>query len=370
MSSSQERAAQMSFVERHGLWSDEQFEAAARAERLIEENRLEIVRLSFADQHGILRGKTAMAADAARTMRNGCTVTTTLLAKDTSHRSVFPVFTAGGGFGMPEMEGGADVLMIADPTTFRVLPWAPRTGWVLCDLYFQDGRPVPFSTRASLSAGAAAACRCRLRLHGRARGRIPCFQAGQSAARSRRHHLAGRSAGSRDAGARLSISHRNPSRSDRADPGKRAAQRRCARPAAALGRDRARAEPVRVHVPTAGRASARRHDDAVSQRGEADLPPARLSRELHVPAETAERHVERLASASVTASTGVSGSQCVHGGKRTACFRRRDSTISRASWRMRARPRRSPRRPSTATSAIANMRWRPIGSSGATTIAA
>src|SRR3954463_5947935 len=147
MSSSKERSAQITFVERHGLWSDEQFEAAARADKLIEENRLEVVRLSFPDQHGILRGKTVMAADAARVMRNGCTITTTLLAKDTSHRSVFPVVTACGGFGMPEMEGGADFLMIADPTTFRVLPWAPKTGWVLCDIYFQDGKPVPFSTR-------------------------------------------------------------------------------------------------------------------------------------------------------------------------------------------------------------------------------
>jgi len=48
---------------------------------------------------------------------------------------------------MAEMEGGGDFLMIADPTTFRVLPWAPRTGWVLCDIYFADGKPVPFSTR-------------------------------------------------------------------------------------------------------------------------------------------------------------------------------------------------------------------------------
>ena len=70
-----------------------------------------------------------------------------MLAKDTSHRTVFPVFTAGGGFGMREMEGAADVLMVADPTTFRVLPWAPTTGWLLCDLYFTDGRPVPFATR-------------------------------------------------------------------------------------------------------------------------------------------------------------------------------------------------------------------------------
>jgi glutamine synthetase len=147
MSSTQGRAAMLSFVERHGLWSDEQVEAAASIDKLIEERELEVVRLSFPDQHGILRGKTVMAADAARTMRNGCSITTTLLAKDTSHRTVFPVFTAGGGFGMPEMEGGGDILMIADPTSFRVLPWAPRTGWLLCDVYFADGRPVPFSTR-------------------------------------------------------------------------------------------------------------------------------------------------------------------------------------------------------------------------------
>jgi len=93
------------------------------------------------------RGKSVVGGDAAKVMRNGCTVTTSLLAKDTAHRTVFPVFTAGGGFDMREMEGAADALMIADPTTFRLLPWAPRTGWMQCDLYFMDGRPVPFSTR-------------------------------------------------------------------------------------------------------------------------------------------------------------------------------------------------------------------------------
>jgi glutamine synthetase len=147
MSTSQERTAGRTFVERHGLWSEEQFEAAKRAERLIEENKLEVVRLSFPDQHGILRGKTIVAGNAAKVMRNGCSMTTTLLAKDTAHKTVFPVFTSGGGFGMPEMEGGGDFLMIADPSTFRVLPWAPQTGWVLCDIYFQNGKPVPFSTR-------------------------------------------------------------------------------------------------------------------------------------------------------------------------------------------------------------------------------
>ncbi len=147
MSSSQGRAGTPSFVERHRLWSDEEAEAAGRVDKLIAEHALEVVRLSFPDQHGILRGKTIMAADAARALREGCSITSTLLAKDTSHRTVFPVFTAGGGFGMPEMEGGSEVLMLADPSSFRVLPWVPRTGWLLCDLYFPDGRPVPFATR-------------------------------------------------------------------------------------------------------------------------------------------------------------------------------------------------------------------------------
>jgi glutamine synthetase len=146
VSSSEERKAR-SFVERHGLWNDEQFEAAALADKRVEDDGLDTVRLSFPDQHGILRGKTVVAKEAAAAMRNGCSITTTLLAKDTAHKTVFPVFTAGGGFDMAEMEGGGDFLMIADPTTFRVLPWAPRTGWVLCDIYFADGKPVPFSTR-------------------------------------------------------------------------------------------------------------------------------------------------------------------------------------------------------------------------------
>jgi glutamine synthetase len=137
----------LSFVERHGLWSKEQQEAASRLRKIVEEQKLEIVRLSFPDQHGILRGKTLVAAEAIASLESGCSITTTMLAKDTSHKTVFPVFTAGGGFGMKEMEGAADVLMVADPTTFRVLPWAPTTGWLLCDLYFSDGRPVPFATR-------------------------------------------------------------------------------------------------------------------------------------------------------------------------------------------------------------------------------
>ena len=137
----------MTFVERHGLWSAEQKEAAKRLAAIVEEKKLETIRLSFADQHGILRGKTLIASEAIASLEDGCGITTSLLAKDTSNKTVFPVFTAGAGLGLKEMEGAADALMVADPTTFRTLPWSPGTGWVLCDLYFGNGKPVPFSTR-------------------------------------------------------------------------------------------------------------------------------------------------------------------------------------------------------------------------------
>jgi glutamine synthetase len=130
------------------LWSDEQRRAALAVEREIKRRRLELIRFSFCDQHGALRGKTLVASDAARAMRAGITMTSTLLAKDTSHRTVFSVFSAGGGMGLDAMTGAGNVVMVADPTTFRVLPWANGTGWMLCDLYFDDGTPVPMATRA------------------------------------------------------------------------------------------------------------------------------------------------------------------------------------------------------------------------------
>jgi glutamine synthetase len=143
-------AAAPSFVDRHNLWSDEQRRLAGEVERAIKVHKLELVRFSFPDQHGVLRGKTLLASEAAAAMRAGVSMTTTLLAKDTAHKTVFPVFTPGGGFAMEEMQGAADFVMVADPSTFRILPWAEKTGWLLCDIYFGNGHPVPFATRARL----------------------------------------------------------------------------------------------------------------------------------------------------------------------------------------------------------------------------
>jgi glutamine synthetase len=137
----------MTFVERFAPWSAEHKDAAVRVLRLIEERGLEVVRVSFPDQHGLLRGKTLVAGETAGALRNGCTITSSLFAKDTANRTVFPVWSVGGGFGLKAFEGAGDVLMIPDPTTFRILPWAPKTGWLLADVYLADGQPVPYATR-------------------------------------------------------------------------------------------------------------------------------------------------------------------------------------------------------------------------------
>ena len=137
----------MTFVARHGLRKS----GASRAMLSeIEAQGIRILRVSFPDQHGVLRGKAIDVSQVEAALEDGVAITTTLFAKDTSHKTVFPVFSSGGGFGMREMEGAADVLMIPDPATFRILPWAPHTAGVLCDTYFSDGTPVPFDSRRIL----------------------------------------------------------------------------------------------------------------------------------------------------------------------------------------------------------------------------
>src|SRR4029450_6018953 len=68
----------------------------------IESRGIEVVRFAFTDQHGILRGKTVAAAAVGAALENGVGFPSSLLLKDTSNKSVFPVFTEGAGVGVPE----------------------------------------------------------------------------------------------------------------------------------------------------------------------------------------------------------------------------------------------------------------------------
>lgn len=143
------------FADRHGLWSQDQAKQADEIIARLDAGDLDVVRFAWPDQHGLLRGKTLVASEVRGALRDGVNLTSTLLAKDTSHKTVFPVFAQGGGFAIEGFQGGADFTIVADPSTFKVLPWASRTGWVLCDAYMSDGRPCPYATRQIMQRAVA-----------------------------------------------------------------------------------------------------------------------------------------------------------------------------------------------------------------------
>ena len=60
-----------SFVEQHGLWTAEQARAGAELAKRFKSGELDVVRFAFPDQHGILRGKTLVAAAAASALASG-----------------------------------------------------------------------------------------------------------------------------------------------------------------------------------------------------------------------------------------------------------------------------------------------------------
>src|SRR5580692_9362223 len=138
---------QHGFVARHGLYSAEQAAAADEVAARIRELGLSTVRLIVVDQHGVPRGKSLSAEVAISTMSNGLDFSGAIYSLDTGNQVFVPAFAAGGGFGIDELTGFPDVVLVPDPATFQVLPWADATGWMLCDVYFSSGAPMPLDGR-------------------------------------------------------------------------------------------------------------------------------------------------------------------------------------------------------------------------------
>jgi glutamine synthetase len=141
---------QPGFVARHGLLSSEQQAAAQEVIRRIGELDLRTVRFVLADQHGVPRSRSLSAQAAVDVFANGLDFSGAIYSLDTGNNVFVPPFAAGGGFGIEEFTGFPDVVLVPDPATFQVLPWADRTGWILCDVYFGNGQPVPLDGRGLL----------------------------------------------------------------------------------------------------------------------------------------------------------------------------------------------------------------------------
>jgi glutamine synthetase len=135
------------FIDEFGLWTQQQLDSAREVQSRIEQEGIRSVRLSFVDQHGLLHGKTIAAHAVDSAFRDGIGAVSTLLLKDPSGATVFSAFDADAGLGVAEMSGAGDLVMVPDPMTFRVIGWADRTAWMLCDLRFRNGAQVPFCSR-------------------------------------------------------------------------------------------------------------------------------------------------------------------------------------------------------------------------------
>ncbi|OAN74368.1 glutamine synthetase [Jannaschia sp. EhC01] len=107
---------------------------------------IETIRTVFTDPHGILRGKTITASALPGALKNGIRVPSTLLLKDMSHRTVFPVWARDGA----PMQGASDVLLRPDPVSFKRLPYASHSALIHCDVTTLDGAPIPFASRTIL----------------------------------------------------------------------------------------------------------------------------------------------------------------------------------------------------------------------------
>jgi len=138
------------FIRQHGLWTDEQERAAAELRRRADLGDLKLVRLAWADPHGASRAKTVTRSVFLSALESGYNINVATTTLDSSNARTFSSFTRGGGFGMDEMTGSPNITIVPDPTTFRMLPWAPGVGWILCDEYFNSGAVYPFSPRQIL----------------------------------------------------------------------------------------------------------------------------------------------------------------------------------------------------------------------------
>ncbi|WP_332775519.1 glutamine synthetase family protein [Polaromonas sp.] len=138
------------FAQLCGIHDAARQQALEHTSELITASSLELVRFAWCDLHGVTRGKTLVAGAAAKAMQDGVGMVSTLMLKDTSDRTAFKVFEPGGTSGLPGFEFASNLLLLADPTSFRQLPWTPTTGWVQGQLWFQNGQPVELDTRRVL----------------------------------------------------------------------------------------------------------------------------------------------------------------------------------------------------------------------------
>ena len=138
-----------------GVYGADDIRAAADLIEKISSNNIETVRLMFADPHGILRGKTVTSRVMPGVFAAGIGVPSTLLLKDTAHKTVFDVWSGATVLDGLPFDGAGDLLLVPNPKSYRVVPWSPHSAIVLCDVVHRSGTSVTFSSRSVLRTAVA-----------------------------------------------------------------------------------------------------------------------------------------------------------------------------------------------------------------------
>ena len=133
-----------------GLLSDEDIQHAEATIKKIINNDSDTVRLVFPDQHGIFRGKTFSVDQLVSVAANGVGFPSSLLLKDTSHRTVFPIWQKQEETPDYGLEGALDVIACPDFRTCVDFNWASNSTMLICDLYQRNGTKINFSSRQIL----------------------------------------------------------------------------------------------------------------------------------------------------------------------------------------------------------------------------
>ncbi|MBX3637820.1 MAG: glutamine synthetase [Rubrivivax sp.] len=149
----------MTLASRCGLASPAREAALAVLLARLRDERVETLRVAWCDLHGALRGKSLVVGGDPAWLRGpfaeGVGMVSTVLLKDSADRTAFKVFEPGGLDALPGFGAANNLLLLPDPASLQLLPWAPGTAWVRAETFWADGAPVAADPRRVLQRALA-----------------------------------------------------------------------------------------------------------------------------------------------------------------------------------------------------------------------
>ena len=144
----------MSLARRCGVHDAARQAACAGLLQRVQDEGIERLRIAWGDLHGTFRGKTLVCGGDGgalpEVLESGIGMVSTSMLKDTADRTAFAVFEPGALESLPGFGAANNVVLLPDPSTFTVLPWAPGTAWLRAEPYFGDGTAVAIDPRRVL----------------------------------------------------------------------------------------------------------------------------------------------------------------------------------------------------------------------------